>query len=174
MSRVPPPNYYRPRSGKDRYSLPRLMGEAFRSLERQLYEGLAAAGFEDVRPAHFAVFRFLRPEGSRVTELAEEARITKQSMGELVAYLERRGYLERLPDPRDGRARIVVWTEAGLRWTEAAAERLEEIEDALAERLGGQERLEELAGSLEDLMALSAEPIPTRRAGSARNSARTS
>jgi hypothetical protein len=61
----------------------------------------------------------------------------------------------------------------GLRWTEATAERLGEIEDALAERLGGQERLEELAGSLEGLMALAAEPIPTR-AGSARNSARTS
>ena len=72
-----------------------------------------------------------------------------------------------------GRSRIVVWTEAGVRWTEAAAERLGEIEDALAERLGGQERLEELAGSLEGLMALSAEPIPTR-AGLARNSARTS
>ena len=167
MSRVPPPNYYRPRSGKDRYSLPRLLGEAFRSLERQLYEGLAAAGFEDVRPAHYAVFRFLQPEGSRVTELAEDARMTKQSMGELVAYLERRGYVERLSDPRDGRAKIVVWREAGLRWAEAAAERLGEIEDALAERLGGQERLEELAGSLEGLMAISAEPMPTR-AGRAR------
>jgi len=143
------------------------MGEAFRSLERQLYEGLAAAGFEDVRPAHFAVFRFLRPEGSRVTELAEDARMTKQSMGELVAYLERRGYVERLPDPHDGRAKIVVWTEAGLGWAEAAAERLGEIEDALAERMGGQERLEELGDSLEELRVLSAEPMPTR-AGSAR------
>ena len=93
--------------------------------------------------------------------------MTKQSMGELVAYLERRGYVERLPDPRDGRAKIVVWREAGMRWAEAAAERLGEIEDALAERLGGQERLEELAESLEGLMTLSAEPIPTRR-GSAR------
>ena len=143
------------------------MGEAFRSLERQLYEGLAAAGFEDVRPAHYAVFRFLRPEGSRVTELAEDARMTKQSMGELVAYLERRGYVERLPDPHDGRAKIVVWTEAGLGWAEAAAERLGEIEDALAERIGGQERLEELGDSLEELRVLSAEPMPTR-AGSAR------
>lgn len=50
-----------------------------------------------------------------MAELAEEARMTKQSMGELVAYLERRGYVERLPDPRDGRARIVVWREVGLR-----------------------------------------------------------
>ena len=162
MSSVPPPNYYRPRSGRDRYSLPRLLGEAFRSLETQVYEGMAAAGFEDVRPAHYAVFRFCQPEGSRVTELAEEARMTKQSMGELVVYLERRGYVERLPDPRDGRAKIVVLTEAGLRLIEAVVERVGEIEDALAERMGGQERLEELADSLEELMILSAEPIPTR------------
>lgn len=167
MSSVPPPNYYRPRSGRDRYSLPRLLGEAFRSLERHLYEGMAAAGFEDVRPAHYAVFRFLKAEGSRVTELAEEARVTKQSMGELVVYLEQRGYVERLPDPRDGRAKIVVLTEAGLRFIEAGVERGREIEDAIAERMGGQERLEELAESLEELMALSAKPIPTR-AGSAR------
>jgi MarR family transcriptional regulator, temperature-dependent positive regulator of motility len=153
--------------------VPRLLGESFRTLDRQLHEGMVAAGFGDVRPAHYAVFRFLKLEGSRVTELAEEARMTKQSMGELVAYLERCGYVERLPDPRDGRARIVVWTEAGVRWTEAAAERLGEIEDALAERLGGQERLEEFAGTLEEFMALSAEPIPTR-AASARNPARTS
>jgi DNA-binding MarR family transcriptional regulator len=172
MSRVSPKSYV-PRSGRERFSVPRLLGESFRALDGQLHEGMVAAGFGDVRPAHYAVFRFLKPGGSRVAEMAEEARITKQSMGELVAYLERRGYVERLPDPRDGRARIVVWTEAGRRWTEAAAERLGEIEDALAERVGGQERLEELAGSLEDLLALSAEPIPTR-AGSARNSARTS
>jgi DNA-binding MarR family transcriptional regulator len=147
--------------------MPRLLGESFRALDRQLHDGMVAAGFGDVRPAHYAVFRFLKPEGSRVTELAEEARMTKQSMGDLVAHLERRGYVERLPDPRDGRARIVVWTEAGVRWTEAASERIGEMEDALAERLGGEERLEELAESLEELMTLSAEPIPTR-AGSAR------
>ena len=166
MSRVSPPSY-RPRSGRDRYSVPRLLGESFRSLERHLHEGMVAAGFEDVRPAHYAVFRFLKPEGSRVTELAEEARMTKQSMGELVIYLEQRGYVERLPDPRDGRAKLVVLTEAGLRWVEAAVERVGEIEDALAERMGGQERLEELADSLDELMALSAERIPAQ-AGSAR------
>jgi DNA-binding MarR family transcriptional regulator len=115
---------------------------------------MAAAGFEDVRPAHYAVFRFLQPEGSRVTELAEEARMTKQSMGELVVYLEQRGYVQRLPDPRDRRAKIVVLTEAGLRWMKAVVKRVGEIEDALAERMGGQERLEELADSLEELMIL--------------------
>ncbi len=78
-------------------------------------------------------------------------------MGELVVYLERRGYVERLPDSRDRRAKIVVLTEAGLRWVEAAVERVGEIEDALAERPGGQERLEELADSRNS---------PTRRGSS--------
>lgn len=168
MSSVPPPNYYRPRSGRDRYSLPRLLGEAFRSVERHVYEGTAAAGFGDVRLAHYEVFRHLKREGSRVTELAEEARMTKQSMGELVIYLERRGYVERLPDPHDGRAKIVVLTEAGLQFIEAGVERVWEVEDALAERMGGQERLEELADSLEAVMGLSAKRIPTQ-ASSARN-----
>ena len=147
--------------------MPRLLAESFRVLDGQLHEGMVEAGFGDVRPAHYAVFRHLGPEGSRVTELAEEARMTKQSMGELVVYLERRGYVERRPDPRDGRAKIVVLTGAGLRWVEAAVARVGEIEDALAERLGGQERLEELAASLEELMALSTKPVPTQ-AGSAR------
>jgi DNA-binding MarR family transcriptional regulator len=161
------PRSYRLRSGRDRYSVPRLLGEGFRSLDRHLHEGMVEAGFGDVRPAHYAVFRYLKPEGSRVTELAEEAGMTKQSMGELVIYLEQRGYVERLPDPRDGRAKLVVLTEAGLRWVEAAVERVGEIEDALAERMGGQERLEELADSLDELMVLSAERIPAQ-AGSAR------
>ena len=66
----------------------RLLVEGSRALEVRLYEGLRAAGYGDVRPAHYAVFRYLEKGGSRVTELAEAAGMTKQSMGELVAYLE--------------------------------------------------------------------------------------
>ena len=43
--------------------MPRLLGEGFRVLDRQLHEGMVAAGFGDVRPAHYAVFRFLKPGG---------------------------------------------------------------------------------------------------------------
>src|SRR3712207_5727763 len=91
----------------------RLMVEGSRALEGLLHEGLKEAGYGDVRPAHYAVFRYLKGEGSRVTELAEAAGMTKQSMGELVDHLERRGYVERRPDPRDRRAKIVVSTEKG-------------------------------------------------------------
>jgi DNA-binding MarR family transcriptional regulator len=94
-------------------SLLRLLVECSRGLEVRLRVGLREAGYGDVRPAHYAVFRYLAPEGSRVTELAEAAGMTQQSMGEFVAHLERLGFVERRPDPRDGRARIVVPTEAG-------------------------------------------------------------
>jgi DNA-binding MarR family transcriptional regulator len=135
-----------------RRSLLRLLVEGSRALEERLYDGLRAEGYGDVRPAHYAVFRYLDDEGSRVTELAEAAGMTKQSMGELVDHLERRGYVERRLDPRDGRAKIVVLTEKGRRGIEAAAERIAGIEAELA-RWMGDERLEELTGSLADLGA---------------------
>ncbi len=133
-----------------------LLGESFRAWDMWLFEGPKGAGYEDIRPAHYAVLRYLEPEGSRVTELAEAARMTKQSMGELVAHLERCGYVERRPDPRDGRAKIVLLTEAGRRFVDAVTERVAQMEAALAERMG-RERLENLAASLKDLQALLAE-----------------
>ena len=142
-----------PRADVGRRSLLRLLVEGSRALEGRLYEGLRAAGYGDVRPAHYAVFRYLEDDGSRVTELAEVAGMTKQSMGELVVYLEERGYIERRPDPRDGRAKIVVLTEKGQRGIEASAERIAEIEAELA-RWMGKERLEGLIGSLADLTAV--------------------
>src|SRR5215212_8107329 len=133
------------RSAGRQSSLLRLMVETSRALERLLHEGLWEVGYGDVRPAHYAVFRYLGPEGSRVTELAEAAGMTKQSMGELVDYLERCRYVERRADPRDGRAKIVVPTEKGRRGIEAAAERIAEIEAELEGRMGN-ERLEDLVG----------------------------
>ena len=130
----------------------RLMVEGSRAFEGLLHEGLREDGYGDVRPAHYSVFRYLGPEGSRVTELAEAAGMTKQSMGELVDYLERRSYVARRPDPRDGRAKIVVSTQKGRRGIEAAAERLAEIEAELAGRMGS-ERLEELIALLAELIA---------------------
>ena len=59
------------------------------------------------------MFGNIEPDGSRLTDLAERAHMTKQSVGEVTTELERRGYLERVPDPGDGRAKIIRLTERG-------------------------------------------------------------
>jgi DNA-binding MarR family transcriptional regulator len=74
---------------------------------------LQAAGFDGIRPPHANVFPFVPPEGIRVTELAELARVRKQTMAQAVEQLERLGYVERRFAPNDRRARLVFLTPRG-------------------------------------------------------------
>jgi DNA-binding MarR family transcriptional regulator len=74
---------------------------------------LREAGFGDLRPAHAYVFPFVPPEGITVAELADLARVRKQTMAQAVDQLERLGYVERRPNPRDRRSRLVFLTERG-------------------------------------------------------------
>ena len=90
---------------------------------------LREAGFGDIRPAAANVFPFVPPEGITVSRLAELARVRKQSMAQAVDQLERTGYVERRPNPRDHRSRLVFLTQRGASVppvTHAAAERVEE------------------------------------------------
>jgi DNA-binding MarR family transcriptional regulator len=79
----------------------------YRNLEKRLFETLREAGFDDFTPAQARVAQRIAADGSRITDLAESANITKQSAGFLVDQLERAGYVERVPDPSDARARLV-------------------------------------------------------------------
>lgn len=99
------------------------------------------------------MFRHVRPEGSRITELAERAQITKQSMGALVDHLEACGYVERLPDPSDGRAKIVRLTARGWELDNAAREIVRQTEEEWAAQLGN-DRMAQLKQTLQDLIAL--------------------
>ena len=108
---------------------------------RQVLAGLAAAGFDDVRPATFTVFQHMPPEGIRLTELADAALMTKQSMGYLVDDLEARGYVERVPDPADRRAKLVRLTARGQAVDETVREVIQQIEADWAARMGESEYL---------------------------------
>ena len=136
--------------GGDRRMLGALLSAPSRAIIDRIARDLPAAGFSDVRPAHFAVFRFIEPTGSRLTELADRAQITKQSMGYLVDYLETRGYVERVPDPKDGRARLIRLTARGWETDRAARTIMACIETEWADRVGA-ERLEQLKQTLRDL-----------------------
>lgn len=125
----------------------------YRALETRVYEGLAAAGFDDVTRAQGRVFQRIAPEGSRLTDLAEQAGVTKQTAGFLVDQLESSGYVERVPDPADGRARLVRITERGARSVAASAEIVAEVESEWTAHLGA-DRMTQLRAILSDLREL--------------------
>jgi DNA-binding MarR family transcriptional regulator len=108
---------------------------------------LEQLGFDDVRPAHMAIFQNLGPEGARIGELAERAKLTNQSVGYLVDYLEEHGYVERRPDPTNRRATLVCFTERGWDEADACAKILDQLDEELTERMGT-ERLEQLQALL--------------------------
>jgi DNA-binding MarR family transcriptional regulator len=119
----------------------------YRAMESRVFTALAEAGFGDVTPAQARVFQRIAPGGSRLTDLAEQAQITKQSAGFLVDQLERAGYVERVPDPTDARARLVRISERGTRAVPLAAEVVAEVEAEWEAHLGKQ-RMRQLREAL--------------------------
>ena len=122
----------------------------YRAMEARVFAGLAERGFDDLTPAQARVFQRIADRGSRVTELAEQAGITKQTAGFLVDQLERAGYVERVPDPDDGRARLVRITERGARSVAASAGIVAEVEAEWTAHLGVR-RMDQLRQILADL-----------------------
>jgi DNA-binding MarR family transcriptional regulator len=126
--------------------LPALLMEVKTAAIHKLYSRLGDEGFGDVREAHGCVFGFIDLErGSRLTELAERSGLTKQAVGEAVAELERLGYVERVPDPSDGRAKIIRLTPRGLDGCLTGRRIFAEIERGWAEQLG-----QELIGGMRE------------------------
>jgi DNA-binding MarR family transcriptional regulator len=107
-----------------------------RAMEDRVLGDLAAAGFDDVTVAQGRVFARIGPKGSRLTDLAEQARVTKQTAGFLVDQLERAGYVCRVPDLTDGRARLVVIAERGLAAVEVARRTEAAVQDEWTRYLG--------------------------------------
>jgi DNA-binding MarR family transcriptional regulator len=107
-----------------------------REICNRVTAALVARGFPDVRASYLPVFQRLSPEGSRLTELAERVMAPKQTVGETVDALERLGYVERTPDPRDGRATLIRRTARGQEVNAIAAEVVRETQRAWATRVG--------------------------------------
>lgn len=130
--------------------LPALLGELKEAVLDELHARLTTLGFAEIRAAHGCVFAHVDDTGSRLTALADRARLTKQSVGEAVADLERLGYVERVPDPDDGRAKIIRLTTRGAEARAAAIEIFADIEHRLASAIG-EERFARFRETLTDL-----------------------
>lgn len=133
-----------------------LLSEPGRQLIRELHEQLALNGFGDIRQAHSQVFQYMKKDGSRITELAERAQMTKQSMSVLVYDMEKAGYLKRYPDPNDKRAYIFKLTESGQKSVETAGRIIHNIIDGWQQRLGEQKMndLLQLLTELNEVIAI--------------------
>jgi DNA-binding MarR family transcriptional regulator len=108
--------------------------------------------FADIRPTHGCVFRFVKGGGLRLTVLAEMAGMTKQSVGEIVDDLEARGYVKRIPDPDDKRAKIICLTERGERAQATGLALFAKVEKQWAKRYGT-ERIAAVRDLLEEVAA---------------------
>ena len=125
-----------------------LLGVVWQWVRDQLYAGVVAAGYDDLNAAHVGLWRYPGLEGLRPSQLADRRGITKQSVNDLLLYLEQHGYLLRVPDSVDGRARVIRLTPKGWRlqktiYAEAASAQLR-IEEILGPR-----RYAQLHSSLE-------------------------
>ncbi|KAB2345911.1 MarR family winged helix-turn-helix transcriptional regulator [Actinomadura rudentiformis] len=150
----------RERQHEAKLPLPTLLTQVRDIALRGLHQQLADEGFEGIRYVHGSVFRFIDAEGSRLTTLAERSGLTKQAIGELVGELEDHGYLERVADKADRRAKIIRLTDQGRMAQVAAARILADLEQRWSRHLG-KDQVTMLRSALEQVIALEADSTPT-------------
>jgi DNA-binding MarR family transcriptional regulator len=129
------------------FNLGLLLYIPYRAMEVQVFADLAGAGFDDITHAQARVFQRIGPSGSRLTELAEAAQVTKQTAGFLVDQLEAAGYVRRVPDPTDGRARLVTFAPRGRKAVAVAAKTVARVEREWTAHLGAR-RVQQLRDAL--------------------------
>jgi DNA-binding MarR family transcriptional regulator len=137
----------------------RLLSTAMDDFSAELFQRVEAAGYSDLRPGHGCVFGNIDPDGSRLTDLAERARMTKQSVGEVASDLEARGYVERVPDPNDGRAKIIRLTQRGREAQAIGQALIDDLERDWGERFGA-DRVAALREALEAITAEDLDAVP--------------
>lgn len=136
---------------RERLHIGQLLTQLTRLFQTDLFSRLGEAGLEGARVPHTHVTAYIKADGSRLTELAASARMTRPAMSELVNDLEQLGIVERRPDPADGRAKLICLTDAGWEAMRVAQRIIEDIESDYAELVGA-ERFEETASTLDDLL----------------------
>lgn len=127
-----------------------LLFVSYRALEQRAHDAVVAAGITDITLAQARIAARIGPNGTRVSDLAEQARVTKQSAGFLVDQLEASGYVERVPDPADGRARLIRLTARANRVVRTANAEVERVLAEWAKHVGDA-RLRQVYETLRDL-----------------------
>jgi DNA-binding MarR family transcriptional regulator len=138
-----------------------------RALQQDMVREAHRRGHTGLKNSHNAVFATLDPDGSRAADMAAQTGMTRQSMGEIVRELEELGIVTTKPDPHDGRAKLVTWTEHGLAVAREGYGHILDVEERYADELGA-ERFNWLRGALARMTTMleddtSAGPLPEGR-----------
>jgi DNA-binding MarR family transcriptional regulator len=148
--------------------LGRLLGHAMRRFDARVLHLMAhnvdvplalsnLAARAQVSAAHIHITRHLSLQGSRLSDLANSAGMTKQAMGDLVTQCEAWGLIERKADPQDARAKRIVFTDTGLAWLSAFEQAVAQAETEFKQEVGADVAtvvslgLEAYAGAYSDL-----------------------
>lgn len=127
--------------------LGRLLGHALRRFDARVLHLMAhnvdvplalsnLAARAQISAAHIHITRHLALGGTRLTDLAERAGMSKQAMGDLVNQCEAWGLVTREADPRDARARVVRFTPTGLAWLQAFRDAVAQAEREFRAEVG--------------------------------------
>lgn len=133
--------------------------------------GLQKKGFRNFRASHMNLLRHIDFEGTRISEIARRSRVSKQTVGELIAGCEAEKLVKVVPDTSDGRAKLVMFTGLGKSIIVAEREIMEKMDTQLAKVLGGErlaalrEMLAILARGTAPLVGATAAVKPAKRAG---------
>jgi DNA-binding MarR family transcriptional regulator len=136
---------------RDRLAVGQLLGRLLREFRVELFAPAAEHGYADLREPHLHVFGNLGVDGIRLTDLAAKAQLSLAATSELVSQLQELGYLDRRPDARDRRAKLIFPTRRGLRALEDAGDRVAEIEQYWSQ-IAGPKRFDAACRTMQDLL----------------------
>lgn len=130
--------------------LARMLLEAYRMMDDEIEAALQDRGVPDLRPSQARAMLLIDRAGTRLSDLAQRAAITKQAMMQVVDDLVSEGMVRREPDPSDARAKMVKLTAKGLRQRAEARRALASVETRARRRLGNR-RYDALKATLSEL-----------------------
>jgi len=135
----------------DRLAIGQLLGRLLREFRTELFSPASEHGYADLRESHLQIFGNVGINGIRLTDLATRSMLSLATTSELVTDLQRLGYLERRPDPADGRAKLIFPTARGRQALNDAGDRVAEIEQHWSGVLDG-ERFDDMCRAMQDLL----------------------
>lgn len=135
----------------DRLAIGQLLGRLLYEFRQELLDVAGDRGYGDIRAAHLQIFGNVGIDGIRLTDLAARAQLSRATASEFVTELQELGYLERRPDPADGRAKLIFPTARGRRALDDAGKRVAEIETYWSS-LVGESRFDLACHTLQDLL----------------------